>query len=84
MDTLLINSTSFAVDTPIYIANKNIDDLCIDLYNNLVMINDWYNANELLLNLKKTNYILLQPSRKIRERDIPIVKINNDIQINRS
>eukprot|EP00918_Siedleckia_nematoides_P060211 GHVU01131360.1.p1 GENE.GHVU01131360.1~~GHVU01131360.1.p1 ORF type:complete len:242 (-),score=24.81 GHVU01131360.1:838-1563(-) len=68
---------SYADDTTIYISNKIIEDLYISLYDNLQILDDYCNANKLSINLEKTKYILFQPNRKISDRDIPTIEINN-------
>ena len=48
----------FADDTNIFISGHNLDDLTKTANNELNEISDWFSANLLSLNIKKTNYIL--------------------------
>ena len=72
-------SISYADDTSIYIANDIIEDLFIDLYENINILIDWCNSNKLSINLKKTKYMLFQPTQKVNIRDIPVINVNNHI-----
>ena len=48
----------FADDTTIYGHNSNINRLYTDMINELNIISYWFNANQLSLNISKTNYML--------------------------
>ena len=48
----------FADDTNIFISGKNLNNIATITNNDLNIINTWFSANLLSLNIKKTNYIL--------------------------
>ncbi len=52
---------SFADDTTAYMSHHNIDDLCKDTNTELAKMNDWFCANKLALNTKKTKFTILCP-----------------------
>ena len=59
----------FADDTHLFIKGRNLDSLTTVLNSELEIITDWFCANLLSLNIKKTNYILFG-NRKVC--DIPV------------
>ena len=48
----------FADDTNIFISGHNLDNLILTLNSELEVANDWFSANLLSLNIKKTNHII--------------------------
>ena len=48
----------FADDTNLFASNNNLNDLMSSVNDELVNLNQWFMANKLSLNVKKTNYIL--------------------------
>ena len=52
----------FADDTNILLSNKDINTLYNDMNSELVSVAQWFNANKLSLNIKKTNYMLFSKS----------------------
>ena len=67
----------FADDTNIFASNKSYEKLVQQLNLELVHVNDWFAANKLSLNIKKTNYILFSSHRKkLPLTEIPLL-INN-------
>lgn len=54
----LLTFIMFADDTNLFIKGHNINSLTLTLNLELDKISDWFNANLLSLNIKKTNYIL--------------------------
>ena len=68
---------SFADDTTLYITHECFEDLYINLYDDVVTVLDWFNANKLSINMDKTKYMLFHPTNKKREIDIPELIINN-------
>ena len=71
----------FADDTNIFITGKNIINLLNIMNNELLKINDWMNANKLSLNAVKTQYMIINGTKKLPPMDY---NINiNGIQINR-
>jgi hypothetical protein len=76
---------SFADDTTIFINNKSFEDLYIEAYEDLNSLLNYFNANKLSINLKKTKYILFKPNtRKIHALDKVPDLVINDIKINPS
>ena len=67
---------SYADDTTITVNSSCIEDVYIYAYENMTSIIDWFNANKLSVNLSKTNYMLFS-SKKVEERDIAVININN-------
>jgi hypothetical protein len=56
--TKLLTFIMFADDTNIFISGKNLNNIATITNNELNIINTWFSANLLSLNIKKTNYIL--------------------------
>ena len=54
----LVTFIMFADDTNIFISGKNLDNITCTVNEELNIINEWFSANLLSLNIKKTNYIL--------------------------
>jgi hypothetical protein len=61
----LLNLILFADDTNIFYANKNLEILIKTVNDELSLLNDWFLANKLSLNIKKTNFIVFRPRQKI-------------------
>ena len=61
----LLEFVLFADDSNVFISNSNYDDLLRILNEELKNISQWFKANNLSLNLNKTNYILFSSHRKI-------------------
>ena len=53
-----LNSIMFADDTNLFYSHKNIENLFFTMNNELVKINEWFKANKLSLNIKKTKFTL--------------------------
>jgi exonuclease III len=53
---------SFADDTTISLSSPNISELYNRMNHELLKLNDWFQANKLCLNVKKTKYILFRSS----------------------
>ncbi len=56
---------SFADDTTVYASNPNIRELYDQTNLELAKMKNWFYANKLSLNLKKTKFALFSPNRKI-------------------
>ena len=76
MVSKLLTFIMFVDDTNIFISGHNLDNLILTL--NSEVVNDWFSANLLSSNIKKTNYIIFG-NKKIN--DIPVT-ISRE-QINR-
>ncbi len=55
----------FADDTNIFISGSNLRELTSVLNSELEVISDWFSANLLSLNIKKTNYILFGNKKNV-------------------
>ena len=55
----------FADDTTLYVTGSNVKSLYSTMNNDLDNLADWFKANKLALNVKKTKYILFQGCRKL-------------------
>jgi len=62
----------FADDTNILYSNKNLKNLEIVINNELLKLQDWFIANKLTINIKKSNYVLYTPLSKKRLDQINI------------
>ena len=54
----ILNSIMFADDTNLFYSHKNMENLFFTRNNELVKINEWFKANKLSLNIKKTKFTL--------------------------
>jgi hypothetical protein len=54
----LLHFILFADDTNLFFSHNDLSYLCTVVNNELVRLSDWFAANRLSLNIKKTNYIL--------------------------
>ena len=57
----IFNSILFADDTSLFHTGKTPDNIVKEINNEIPYIISWFNANELFLNLGKTNFILFSP-----------------------
>ncbi len=55
----LLNMILFADDTTVFYSNKNISALCDTMNTELQEVSNWFKANKLSLNAKKTNLMFL-------------------------
>jgi len=78
---------SFADDTTLYMSHANLTVLYNTINNELIKLNDWFCANRLSLNVKKTKYALFSPSIKISNlpqntaitlNGINLIRVGND------
>ena len=60
----LLKTIMFADDTNLFFSGKDTNLLFKSVNRELEHINEWFKANKLSLNIKKTNYILFYPKRK--------------------
>ena len=67
----------FADDASVYASVKNIKDLIPAINNDLGIISDWFKANELSLNIEKTNYVVFT---KIKCLHIQLFLNNTEIE----
>ena len=69
----------FPDDTSIFFSHKVLDSLCLTVNNELVKLTDWFSANKLSINIKKSNYIIFRPRQKRQTFDIKVTLSNRDI-----
>ena len=67
----------FADDTSIFF--KVLDSLCLTVNNELVKLTDWFSANKLSIDIKKSNYIIFRSRQKRQTFDIKVTLSNWDI-----
>ena len=67
----------FADDTSIFHSHKNIEKLQSEMNQALADITNWLIANKLSLNVKKSNLVLFNVSKKKKKKDINLF-INNE------
>ena len=67
----------FADDTSIFISNKNLEELETIVNSELVNISDGLISNKLTLNVSKSNFIIIHPSQRKRNKQVTI-KINGE------
>ncbi|XP_065662556.1 uncharacterized protein LOC136085195 [Hydra vulgaris] len=65
-----LNPIMFADDTNLFLSNYSIKQLYADMNFELNKINDWFQANKLSLNVKKTKYTLFY--KKLQEVNLPL------------
>ncbi len=68
---------SFADDTTVYASNSNISELYNQTNIELVKMEDWFCANKLSLNIKKTKFALFSPNRNIEIPGHCNISLNN-------
>ena len=57
----------FADDTTIFTEDTNIKEATLKMNNDLKVLNDWFKANKLSLNIGKTNYMIFHHSRTFQD-----------------
>ena len=69
----------FADDTSIFFSHEVLHSLCLTVNNELVKLTDWFSANTLSINIKKSNYIIFRPRKKRQTFNIKVTLSNRDI-----
>ena len=59
----LLSSVLFADDTNIFASDYDIVVLCMNINNELIKLNMWFEINKLSLNVSKTDYIILSKNK---------------------
>ena len=72
----------FADDTGIFCQSNNIESLVTKVEIIIGKINDWFTANKLTLNVKKTSYVIFR-SKRCKNINLPESISCGDIKINR-
>ena len=67
----------FVDDTSIFMSNKNLEELQTIVNSELVNISDWLISNKLTLNVSKSNFIIIHPPQRKRNKQVTI-KINGE------
>lgn len=81
----LANLIMFADDTNLFYSHNNLDILCDDINNDLLLISSWFKLNKLSLNIKKTNFMIFRSKNKklpkgevkIKIEDKPIERVDH-------
>jgi hypothetical protein len=60
-------SIQFADDTTLYATHKSLHELFIQVNSDLAILNDWFRANKLSLNVSKTNYMIFSNSKWVND-----------------
>ena len=66
----------FADDTNLFYSHDDVSSLMSLINSKLSMLNEWFQANKLSVNISKTNYIIFKPRRRKKIFDFNL-KINN-------
>ena len=70
----------FVDDTNLFMPGRNIDTLFSSVNKELKYVTEWFQANRLSLNVKKTKYSLFHPAQKKRKlpTQFPILSFNDE------
>ena len=68
----------FADNTTVYYSNKNLSLLVAPVEHDLLKLNDWFKANKLTLNKKKSVCILFRANNSIKTSNLTGIKIDNE------
>ena len=60
-----------------YSSNSNVDILYSETNKELIQLDDWFRANKLSLNVKKTNYSIFSPTKFTGNEQNPNSKQHN-------
>ena len=74
----LLNTILFADDTTVFYSHKNLPVLCDIMNNELKEVCNWFKANKLSLNAKKTNLMFMGTSKQTSSIDNENVNIYLD------
>ena len=72
------NSILFVDDTTIYIIGRNLWFLKLKLQAYLVNLSKWFNTNHLVLNVKKTKYMVITPKGSVVDASHTDLQINSE------
>jgi hypothetical protein len=73
-----LNLLSFADDTTIYCSGPSAKDLYTIVNTELSYLYDWFCANKLALNIKKTNYAIYGPHQNQPATQTSTISLNNE------
>ena len=76
----------FADDTSLFHTHNNFESLIKETNQELIRISTWLTTNKLILNISKTNYIILTSKGKSYNKNVSNIKIdgNNIQQVNKT
>ena len=73
----------FADDTNIFFSHSNLESLSLIVNSELNRLTDWFRANKLSVNIKKSNFMIFRPRQKRQTLDIKVYLSNQEIhQVN--
>ena len=73
----------FADDTNIFFSHSNLESLSLIVNSELNRLTDWFRANKLSVNIKKSNFMIFRPRQKRQTLDIKVYLSNYEIhQVN--
>ena len=81
MHLKLTNCILFADDTTIYKSHRNLNYLLFCLKTDLDIITDWFKANELTLNLSKSECMIFKPNQRNHGKMLPLVVSGHNLPI---
>ena len=58
----------FTDDTTLVFTHRNLNILCYSIKSKLLIIQDWFNANKLTLNVDKSSYLLYHNQKQIKPK----------------
>ena len=69
----------FANDTNLFYSDKNLENLFSTMNHDLTLVSQWFKANKLSLNIKKTNYTLFHRKNKTKlvQSELPQLTLDN-------
>ena len=71
-------------ETNLFFSHSDINDLFEKINKELTNVSNWFNANKLSLNVKKTKYIFLYKSSKKDNIPLPLLNLNiNGLNVER-
>ena len=70
--SILTESFLFADDTSIFYSHRDQNHLICVLNKELIKIDSWIRSNKLLVNIKKTNYVVFKSAQKKASSDLPL------------
>ena len=81
MHLKLTNCILFADDTTIYKSHCNLNYLLFCLKTDLDIVTDWFKANELTLNLSKSECMIFKPNQRNHGKMLPLVVSGHSLPI---
>ena len=63
----------FADDTNLFFSHNDIQTLTHTINSEMLELSDWFKANKLSLNVKKSNYVIFKPRQRREEFDFKLM-----------